>query len=161
MSLMPRPARTASRQPRRGSLRRNPYERFRDRDFTLGDYLAIDRTILANERTALAYGRTALAMIIIGGSSIKFFTDWYMWAIGGVFIAGAGAIAIIGWRRCRRMSRYLGAALERETGAREHPLRDDQAKAQPGAAAGDGAGADAADIEPKPLDRDPEAARAQ
>ncbi len=157
---MPRPARTASRQPRRGSLRRNPYERFRDRDFTLGDYLAIDRTILANERTALAYGRTALAMIIIGGSSVKFFTDWYMWLIGGVFIAGAVVVGIIGWRRSRRMSRYLGAALERETGARDHPLRDDQAKAQPAPGSGVGGGADGGATEPEQLERDPQGARA-
>lgn len=38
------------------------------------DYLAYDRTKLANERTVLSYWRTALAFFALGGVMIKFFT---------------------------------------------------------------------------------------
>lgn len=87
----------------------NPYERFRGRELTLNDRLAIDRTILANERTLLAYGRTALAMLIIGGSAIKFFDSAWMIALGVPFLAGAAAVMAIGWARYRRtQSRLTG-----------------------------------------------------
>jgi putative membrane protein len=129
MTLMPRSIRAPARRP---PARRNPYENFRDRELTLADYLAIDRTILANERTALAYGRTALAMIIIGGTALKFFAQWYMWAIGAVFIAAAIIVAAIGARRYHRTARYLAVALERQTGDPGHPLRGTpEAKTRP------------------------------
>lgn len=121
MTLMPRSVRSATRRP---APRRNPYEKFRGRELTLTDYLAIDRTVLANERTALAYARTALAMIVIGGTAIKFFTQWYMWAIGGVFIAGAAVVGAIGARRYLATARSLATALEQQTGDPGHPLRD-------------------------------------
>jgi putative membrane protein len=108
------------------AMYRNPYQRFRNRELTLSDYLAIDRTVLANERTALAYGRTFLAMLVIGGSCIKFFDTWHMWIIGAVFISASPVIAGFGWHRYRRTQRYLAAALERQTGTSEHPLEPTQ-----------------------------------
>lgn len=113
-------------------MHRNPYQRFRNRELTLSDYLAIDRTVLANERTVLAYGRTFLAMLVIGGTCIKFFDAWYMWAIGAVFIAGSFAVAAIGWRRYRLTQRYLAAALERQTGNPDHPLEEEVTDQQKG-----------------------------
>jgi len=95
----------------------NPYDRFRGKDLTLSDLLAIDRTILANERTALAYGRTFLAMVIIGGSLIKFFDTWIMWVLGAAFLAGSVVLIGNGWRRFRRTQRFLAVALERRTEA--------------------------------------------
>jgi len=129
MTLMPRSIRSAARPL---PPRRNPYEKFRGRDLTLTDYLAIDRTILANERTALAYARTALAMIIIGGTAVKFFTEWYMWGIGGVFLAGAAVVGVIGARRYLRTAGYLAVALERQTGDPGHPLRGAEQKPEQG-----------------------------
>jgi putative membrane protein len=93
----------------------NPYERFRGKELTLSDYLAIDRTILANERTALANGRTFLAMIIIGGSLIKFFDTWIMWILGVAFLAASVLLIGNGWHRFRRTQRFLAVALERRT----------------------------------------------
>jgi putative membrane protein len=93
-------------------------------ELSLTDHLAIDRTVLANERTALAYGRTVLAMLVIGGTCIKFFDAWYMWAIGAVFIAGSLAVAAFGWHRFRRTQRFLAAALQKQTGEPDHPLRE-------------------------------------
>lgn len=127
MTLMPRSIRSPGRRP---PPRRNPYERFRERELTLTDYLAIDRTILANERTGLAYARAALAMIIIGGTAVKFFTEWYMWAVGGVFLIGSILVGVVGARRYLRTARHLAAALERQTGDPGHPLREAEPKAK-------------------------------
>ena len=103
-------------------MRRRPYRH--GQKLTLADHLAIDRTILSNERTGLAYARTALAMIIVGGTCLKFFDSWYMWMIGGAFIAGAVFVSVRGVMRYTQTARYLAAALEEQTGAPEHPLKE-------------------------------------
>ena len=90
----------------------NPYVRFRGQALTLNDYLAIDRTVLANERTLLSYTRTALTMLVIGGTCIKFFDSIWIEIVGLIFLAGALGTFIIGWRRFLRMQAYVGAALE-------------------------------------------------
>lgn len=102
----------------------NPYSRYRGKDLTLNDHLAIDRTILSNERTFLAYSRTALALIIVGGSCIKFFASIWMTGVGGIFIAAGGLVALRGWQRYERMQALMGAALDLQTGKTEHPLAD-------------------------------------
>lgn len=103
---------------------RNPYVKFRDRELSLNDYLAVDRTILANERTFLAYGRTSLALVIIGGSCIKLFEAIWIHAIGILFFLAAGTLAAYGWRRYRQVKDYVSVALETETGERQHPLEE-------------------------------------
>lgn len=104
----------------------NPYAKFADHNLTISDHLAIDRTVLANERTFLAYGRTALAMLVIGGSAIKFFDSLAVILIFGVpFIAGGLALIVCGWLRFRRTERYLKLALEQResvTKAAAQPL---------------------------------------
>lgn len=87
------------------------YHRLKNRELSLTDYLAIDRTVLANERTALAYARTVLALVVVGGTCIKLFDAWYMIAIGAAFLTLALATAILGWRRYHRTRRELNAAL--------------------------------------------------
>jgi len=108
----------------------NPYTKFRNRSLTLNDYLAIDRTILSNERTLLAYGRTALAMVIIGGSCLKFFDSIILVVIGWLFLAGGIIVMAIGWRRYRHTDRLLHAALLSQTGEGEHPLEEKLAEAE-------------------------------
>lgn len=112
-------------------MQNSPYHRFRDRDLTLNDYLAIDRTVLANERTLLAYGRTSLALLIIGGSCIKFFDALWLHAAGAVFIAAAALAMARGWQRYRRMKLLLSAALQQMTGARAHPLAKEASGTDP------------------------------
>lgn len=107
----------------------NPYAKFSNRSLTLNDYLAIDRTILSNERTLLAYGRTALAMVIIGGSALKFFDSAVLTVIGWLFLAGGVITMFIGWRRYRHTDRLLHAALMSQTGEGEHPLEEKLAEA--------------------------------
>ncbi|MBC8105415.1 MAG: DUF202 domain-containing protein [Anaerolineae bacterium] len=90
----------------------NPYVRFRGQPLTLNDYLAIDRTVLANERTLLSYTRTALTLLVIGGTALKFFDSLWMEIVGVMFMLAALATFIIGWRRYQHMRAYVGAALE-------------------------------------------------
>lgn len=106
-------------------MRYNPYSRFRGQNLTLNDYLAIDRTVMANERTLLAYGRSALALVVVGGTCIKFFAAPWIQVVGGVLMAAGALLAGWGWHRYSRAKQLLAAALERETGAPAHPLKDE------------------------------------
>lgn len=108
----------------------NPYAKFRHRSLSLNDYLAIDRTILANERTLLSYGRTALAMVIIGGSAMKFFGSPALTVIGWMFLTGGVIVMFIGWRRYRHTTQLLQAALLSQTGEGEHPLEEQLAETE-------------------------------
>jgi putative membrane protein len=90
----------------------NPYLRFRGHTLSLNDYLAIDRTVLANERTLLSYVRTALTMLVIGGTCIKFFDSMWIEIVGVIFLLAALGCFIVGWRRYLRMRAWVNAALE-------------------------------------------------
>ena len=90
----------------------NPYLRFRGHNLTLNDYLAIDRTVLANERTLLSYTRTALTMLVIGGTCIKLFDSVWIEIVGLIFLLAALGCFIVGWRRFLRMRDWVAAALE-------------------------------------------------
>lgn len=91
--------------------RHNPYIRFSGQPLSLNDYLAIDRTILANERTLLAYGRTALALLIVGGTAIQFIDSAAMTALGWLFVILAGVVALAGAWRYWHADRLLRATL--------------------------------------------------
>jgi putative membrane protein len=62
-----------------------PYARFKQEELIVRDYLAADRTALANERTFLAYVRTALAIAAAGGSLIHFLNS-LAWDVLGVLL---------------------------------------------------------------------------
>ena len=61
-----------------------PYARFKEQDLILRDYLAADRTALANETTFLAYLRTVLALVA-GGVSLVHFFDSLATEVGAFF----------------------------------------------------------------------------
>src|SRR5262249_12107356 len=90
----------------------NPYVKFRGQSLSLNDYLAIDRTVLANERTLLSYTRTALTMLVIGGTCIKVFDSHWIEVVGIIFLALSLMTFIVGWRRYHRMRAWVNAALE-------------------------------------------------
>ncbi|MFH1748748.1 MAG: DUF202 domain-containing protein [Planctomycetota bacterium] len=92
---------------------KTPYSAVEGRELTLCDRLAIDRTGLANERTLLAYGRTGLALMIVGGSLIRFFDSLTSTLTGWLFVA-AGALTIaIGFSRFLSVRRRLNALTRR------------------------------------------------
>ncbi len=90
----------------------NPYVKFRGQTLSLNDYLAIDRTVLANERTLLSYTRTALTMLVIGGTCLKVFDSHWIEVVGIVFLALSLVTFLVGWRRYQRMRAWVNAALE-------------------------------------------------
>ena len=107
--------------PSRGQMIVALCARFTGDDLILRDWLAADRTALANERTLLAYVRTALTLGTSGGSAVHFLEGPVVDALGWTLI-GAGAIALaIGVMRFVRMQRQLrrlskAPGVERHTG---------------------------------------------
>lgn len=75
----------------------------------LRDYLATDRTGMANERLLLAYIRTALAALGGGAAVVQF--GHGAWSIlAGATLAGSAAwVSWLGYRRYRRTDRMLRA----------------------------------------------------
>lgn len=65
--------------------------RFPAPDFILRDWLALDRTVLANERTILSFTRTALVLILAGMTFIRFFGS-NQWAYLGYVTLTVGIV---------------------------------------------------------------------
>jgi putative membrane protein len=69
-------------------MKHEAYFRFKHEEMILRDFLAADRTVLANERTFLSYIRTALAFAG-GGIALIHFLD-----IPGIDMAGIALIVV-------------------------------------------------------------------
>ena len=82
-----------------------------DRQPSITDRLAADRTRLANERTLLAYVRTALGMMVVGGSLLKFFDGGLTNALGGAFLLAGAATACLGFYRAARTQRAINRVM--------------------------------------------------
>ena len=83
-----------------------PYEKDHEQ-MILRDYLAVDRTMMANETSFMSYIRTSLTMIAAGATLIKFFTEPTMQALGWAFIVIGGWMAIHGYQRFRQVDAIL------------------------------------------------------
>ncbi len=77
---------------------------------TLRDYLAIDRTALANERTLLGYLRTALALAVVGASALKFLASAPFVVLGWALLAAGAWMTWTGFKRFRRFKQRIDAA---------------------------------------------------
>ncbi|MBI4286567.1 MAG: DUF202 domain-containing protein [Chloroflexi bacterium] len=76
-----------------------PYAQFNRDELILRDYLAADRTALANERTLLSYIRTSVALAAGGVSLIHFLGSLAADIGGGVLLALAAGVLIVGLQR--------------------------------------------------------------
>ncbi len=76
-------------------MNHNPYTQFKREELILRDYLAADRTVLANERTLMSYIRTSLALAAAGGSLIHFLDSLVANIGGGLLLALAAGV--LGW----------------------------------------------------------------
>lgn len=83
-----------------------PYEKDHEQ-MILRDYLAVDRTMMANETSFMSYIRTSLTLIAAGATLIKFFTEPTMQALGWGFIVIGGWMAIHGYNRFRKVDEIL------------------------------------------------------
>ncbi len=93
----------------------------------LRDYMAIERTVMANERTFLSYIRAALGLFIGGASFMEFFDNVVIHMVGWLFIPlGLATFGVGLWRYKKIQRLILGAEdlcyLEQE---KEKPARGD------------------------------------
>lgn len=61
----------------------------------LRDYLAIDRTKLANQRTFLAYLRTAIMVVASGITIVKLIPDDFYWRLFGFIIIFLSPLCLV------------------------------------------------------------------
>lgn len=81
---------------------------YRDQEMILRDYLAADRTAMANERLLLAYIRTALATVGAGAAILHFQNGPWSMLSGGLLAASGLIIGIVGLYRFRITRETLG-----------------------------------------------------
>jgi len=79
------------------------YARVDSTSMELRDYLATDRTKLANQSTFLAYIRTALTLFVVGLTFVRFFGSTIIETIGWVFVPIGVATFVIGLLRYNRL----------------------------------------------------------
>lgn len=78
-----------------------------NKDLVLREFLAIERTKLANERTLLTYIRTAL-YFLVAGSTLGYVIDSPFWnTMGWPLIITGVVVAILGSLRFIRVSRKI------------------------------------------------------
>ena len=88
-------------------MSRSPYSSYTSDQLILRDFLAADRTVLANETTLLAYVRTSLAVLAAGAAFLQFFDEVWLDIIGALCIPLAAALLIIGVWRFRQMKAQI------------------------------------------------------
>lgn len=76
----------------------DPYEEFRREEMILRDWLALDRTVLANKRTFLAYGRTSIALLALGIAFVKLIHHELFEISGFALMAIGGLVFLVGVR---------------------------------------------------------------
>jgi putative membrane protein len=77
-------------------------------ELIMRDYLAADRTALANERTYLSYIRTALAFSAGGFGLIKLFPTVFFVVLGWILVGAGIIIAVIGTIRFIQFQKSIG-----------------------------------------------------
>ncbi|MGA7802768.1 MAG: DUF202 domain-containing protein [Gammaproteobacteria bacterium] len=102
----------------------DPYAEFKRDEMILRDWLALDRTVLANKRTFLAYGRTSIALIALGIAFVKLIHhNWF--EIAGFFLMAFGTVVFfIGLREfLTNMGRFKRlVAVEKDMDKHRHDM---------------------------------------
>ena len=84
------------------------YARVDSERMELRDYLATDRTKLANQSTFLAYIRTALTLFVAGLTFVRFFGSTIIETIGWIFVPIGIGTFVVGLIRYNRLRLSLG-----------------------------------------------------
>jgi putative membrane protein len=104
----------------------DPYLEFKRDDMILRDWLALDRTVLANKRTFLAYGRTAIAMSVLGIAFVKLIGHPFF-EIAGFFLMLSGVVVFyVGLREYSVNTKRFKKLVEKERAFEAH-MRDMEA----------------------------------
>lgn len=98
----------------------DPYHDFRREDMILRDWLALDRTVLANKRTFLAYARTAIAMAVLGIAFIKLIGHQFFEISGFVLVSLGLFVFFYGLREYATNHRRFKTLVEKERAFEAH-----------------------------------------
>lgn len=110
----------------------DPYGDFRREEMILRDWLALDRTVLANKRTFLAYGRTSIALIALGIAFVKLIHHEFF-EMSGFVLMGVGALVfLVGLREFARNTIRFKKLVDKEH-ALEARYREEVAHRKEGA----------------------------
>lgn len=84
-----------------------PFEKDHEQ-MILRDYLAVDRTMMANETSFMSYVRTALTLVAAGATLIKVFnTDFMTVVLGWAFVAIGVLLTLYGYNKYRQIDTIL------------------------------------------------------
>ena len=97
----------------------DPYIEFNRDDMILRDWLALDRTVLANKRTFLAYARTSIALMALGIAFIELIEHRFFEISGFMLIAVGMGVFVIGLREFASTNRRLRRLVEKERALEE------------------------------------------
>lgn len=78
-----------------------------DKELILRDYLALERTKLANERTLFSYIRTSLYLLTVGTGILQIESISRLTLIAWVCMLSGVILFFLGIIRFRRMNKYL------------------------------------------------------
>ncbi len=92
----------------------DPYREFCRDEMILRDWLALDRTVLANKRTFLAYTRTSIALLALGIAFIKLIEHRFFELTGFGLIAFGIVVFVVGIREFVRTNNRLRQLVEKE-----------------------------------------------
>jgi len=85
----------------------NRYNGAEKEAMTLRDYLAVDRTVMANEVSFLSYIRSALTMVVAAMTFLKFFDVPAIHLLGWLFIVASVLLVVHGATRYEAMGKIL------------------------------------------------------
>src|SRR3569623_982741 len=86
----------------------------------LRDWLALDRTVLANKRSFLAYSRTAIAMAVLGIAFIKLIGHPFFEVSGFLLVLSEIVVFYVGAREYRSYSKRFNILGEKERSLEAH-----------------------------------------
>lgn len=78
-----------------------------DKELILRDYLALERTKLANERTLFSYIRTSLYLLTVGTGILQFESISRLTVIAWACMLSGVILFFLGIIRFRRMNKFL------------------------------------------------------
>jgi putative membrane protein len=85
----------------------DPYGDFKREEMILRDWLALDRTVLANKRTFLAYGRTSIALMALGIAFVKLIQHRFFEISGFALMALGVVVFFVGlWEFSKNTVRF-------------------------------------------------------
>lgn len=105
----------------------DPYTEFQREDMILRDWLALDRTVLANKRTFLAYSRTAIAMAVLGIAFVKLIGHPFFEVAGFALMSLGILVFFIGAREYTDNTRRFKKLVEKERAFEAHLLENETA----------------------------------